>query len=392
MIRNLCKNLLISASFFIIFFECGSRITLFFNLIPDIYKRYGLDKPEHFKYHGMNWRNEIKSWGAWHKENTEDRQVRACYDVTYKTNSVGARDEEFKHFKSKKNVVLLGDSFAEGFGVDVKDTAANKMENLSDLNVLNFGSAYDFGPVQYYLLYKELASKFKHEYLMIFFLPSNDFYDNNPKTMNKTNYKGRYRPYYTLDKSNNYSIIYPEKATKTNNILNRDFVTERSFKRNPPSLKTEIKRFFRKNIYSFRLLNSLRYLSGSMFSNQYEDLQMGWINHDDQEVNASIHFINKIIEIANRNDVKKIYLFAIPTNYEIAFAKKNKIDLLNQKWIAKFNDLQENNSNFIFINGYNFLPKTTFEINQLFLSCDGHWSEEGNAWAAEIMTNHINKN
>ena len=60
-------------------------------------------------------------------------------------------------------------------------------------NILNFGASGNFGPVQYWLLYEKFAKKFNHNTVIIYFLPDNDFGEND-----YTNWKGskRYRPYY----------------------------------------------------------------------------------------------------------------------------------------------------------------------------------------------------
>jgi hypothetical protein len=74
--------------------------------------------------------------------------------VSYRSNEVGARDTPFTHTKlnSKDRYILLGDSFAEGYGVNFEDTAQAQIEKLLGIDVYNFGSDGYFGPVQYYLI------------------------------------------------------------------------------------------------------------------------------------------------------------------------------------------------------------------------------------------------
>ena len=59
---------------------------------------------------------------------------------------------------SQTRYILLGDSFAEGYGVNFEDTAQAQLEKLLGIDVYNFGSAGYFGPVQYYLIYKDLRA------------------------------------------------------------------------------------------------------------------------------------------------------------------------------------------------------------------------------------------
>ena len=41
------------------------------------------------------WWTEESIWGAWHIKNSKTRQKRSCYDATYISNEVGARDSSF---------------------------------------------------------------------------------------------------------------------------------------------------------------------------------------------------------------------------------------------------------------------------------------------------------
>ena len=57
--------------------------------------------------------------------------------------------------------------------------AQAQLERSLNIDVYNFGVAMYVGPVQYYLIYRQLASKFEHDGLVLFFLPANDFTDND---------------------------------------------------------------------------------------------------------------------------------------------------------------------------------------------------------------------
>ena len=152
--------------FLIIFFEIVSFLSFKFNLleishVPKVYLSES-------KIPNDEWWTEENSWGAWHKKNSITSQKRSCFDVIYESNEIGARDKSFKT-NSEKDVILIGDSFAEGYGVNYDDTSQKYIENIININVLNFGVSKNFGIVQYYLIYKNLASQFKHDKLIIYF-------------------------------------------------------------------------------------------------------------------------------------------------------------------------------------------------------------------------------
>ena len=174
---------------------------LMFNDFPSIYRQ---------RYSGEDWRTQRDPWGAWHKANASDRHNSRCFDVRYRSNEVGARDTPFEQAKhdGKIRYVLIGDSFAEGFGVEFEDTAQAQLEKLLNINIYNFGSDGYFGPVQYYLMYKNLASQFQHDGVILFFLPANDFTDND-YSLWKDYHPTWYRPYYKRTGSDQYDIFYP---------------------------------------------------------------------------------------------------------------------------------------------------------------------------------------
>ena len=67
-------------------------------------------------------------------------------------NEVGARDESFSNLPTS-SLFLLGDSFAEGIGVDREEMSEYIIEQGLKVPVLNFGAA-GFGPLSELLIYK----------------------------------------------------------------------------------------------------------------------------------------------------------------------------------------------------------------------------------------------
>jgi len=168
------KTLFLNLTIFLMLLELSSFIGVKYNFFayPSI-PSYG----KALSFIDTEWRNESELWGAWHKKNYVSKSKKSCFDVIYKTNNIGARDNS-DYFKDSEGILLLGDSFIEGVGVNFEKTFAAKLETLGE-KVLNFSSAGDFGPLQEYIIYKQLASSFGHDEVIIFFLPANDFTDNS---------------------------------------------------------------------------------------------------------------------------------------------------------------------------------------------------------------------
>ena len=72
---------------------------------------------------------EKEEWGAWHKKNFTAKFAKSCFEGIYKTNEIGARDTSFQNIDtSKKTFILIGDSFAEGYGVNLEHTTQYILE------------------------------------------------------------------------------------------------------------------------------------------------------------------------------------------------------------------------------------------------------------------------
>ena len=328
------------------------------------------------------WRTEKEEWGAWHKPNYSDRASKECFDVNYQSNSQGARDDEF--IISKRDIgFLIGDSFAEGFGVNKEFILDSKIESLSKLNIFNLGSDHGFGPVQYSLIYKNFAKKYPHKVLIITFLPANDFNDNDPVEMYYDSNNKRYRPYYKLIRNGKYDIQYPPNAIKTDDI----YPQHRELEREKINITKFLKKYLSKYSYFYRVFGSFKHLQQVGFFDEFKT--QGFFNHTEDQVNAANYFIENIIKDSLKYDVEKVVLFAIPLKLESIYYLNKKPPLPN--WINKFKSLEKKYESFKFINGLEFIPNDTNEIENLYLSCDGNWSKEGHSWAGKIIFEEIKK-
>lgn len=308
------------------------------------------------------WWIEENLWGSWHINNSKTRQIRSCYDATYISNEVGARDSSFST-NTSNDVILIGDSFAEGYGVNLIDTSQKYIEKLTGLNVLNFGVSNNTGIVQYYEIYKNFAKNYKHNKLIIFFLPSNDFGEND-----YNNWRGskRYRPYYKVTENNNYEIFIPKNAVK-----------------NHKSKTKKIKKLFKDFFWTSGLFINLNYNYKIYRAKKKhgKDTFSGYFDSKLDQQKAAIYFIKKMIKEANIDT----YLVSIPRLQDFdAFNQGENLD--DVYWIKSLNDISKNNKNFTFID---LIKYPISNLNDLYLKCDGHWTPKGNKWAAEIISEYL---
>ena len=141
------------------------------------------------------WKGQHPVFGVWHAPDTVKQHTSRCFRVEYRTNSVGARDVERSRTATRPRVVVLGDSFLEGWGVDESQRLSNRLEAATGIEHLNFAMAH-FGPYQAYLAYRELARHFDHDAVIVSVVPASDFRDIDYAAAQELGwYEFRYRPY-----------------------------------------------------------------------------------------------------------------------------------------------------------------------------------------------------
>ncbi len=142
------------------------------------------------------WVDMDEHFGVWHKPHSKYVHNKACFTVVYEANSLGMRDVERQIKSDKKRVVVLGDSFIEGWGLELPDRLTNMFEVADGREYLNFGTAGSFGTIQYWQQYKHFAKDFDHDAVIIAIIPKNDFKDNDLEYGREV-LADRYRPYLT---------------------------------------------------------------------------------------------------------------------------------------------------------------------------------------------------
>jgi hypothetical protein len=330
-----------------------------------------------------NWWTEQELWGAWHKKVSTAQHTQSCFSAEYRSNSVGARDDEFVNFKKEKTYVLLGDSFAEGFGVNFDETAHRIIEESTTTKLLNFGTAGNFGPLQYWLIYDNLAKSYPHDGLIIFFLPSNDFTDNdyeywtNTKSTYLTADKERYRPYYRQQADNSFDHFIPPNAVQraewgyaTTNQLLKQFLVDNFWSSN-------VLRTAKLLLFSANLKDEGKENGGYKATHTYS----GYFDPTDLQQQAAVYYINKIVSVS-ASFAKNILIVAIPTpaDFErVALGQKRE----SMAWWRAFKDMEIERKKVHFLD---LLDHPPHRVESLFFSCDGHWSPEGNKWAAGIIS------
>ena len=159
-----------------------------------------------------------------------------------------------KSYDEKIDVMIFGDSFAEGLPQDTNNDTAGYLRNNYKMNTLNYGIA-GTSLLTYYAVFKEYAKHFKPKDIFFFYYEGNDLMDLNRE---KENYhlKKYLKDNYTQNLFNNN-----DKVIKSLNILEKKTLElYNQEKNNTYQLKKEI------DLIDISELQKLREILGVDFS------------------------------------------------------------------------------------------------------------------------------
>jgi hypothetical protein len=338
---------------------------MLFNGPPGAYSRI---------HSGNEWRTEKELWGAWHKLNIKaDRHQKYCFDVTYESNDVGARDLiDYLTLVNNNNVAIIGDSFVEGYGLNLEDTFAYRLKKIYGKKGLNFGASGDFGPVQEYLLYKSLISKIPHNEVIYFFLPANDFVDND----GKNRMSDRYRPYFVGD---DYKIVYPDRANPT------EWFPSAKLKENISNFTVieKIKNILVEYTWTANTIRTVRHLNKEFKSEskpqskKHQNEDWSYFVNSEYIVNGTMTYVDKLFSEIPKNYPKTIII--IPTKQDLEYIE-NGLKYMQLTWYKKLQKIATNyDAKFI-----DLAKEKNYNLS-MFHSCDGHWNKKGNETVLEIF-------
>ena len=361
--KNALLALLVSLVSLELFSFVAARANLLlFNDYPEIYRS---------RFSGNSWRTQKDPWGSWHKPNATDRQQSACFDARYASNAIGARDTAFERSKpdGQTRYVLIGDSFAEGYGVNFEDMAQTRLEKLAGVDIYNFGSDGYFGPIQYYLVYKDLAKQFEHDGVILFFLPANDFTDND-YALWKNFHPSWYRPYYKKLTNGRYGIFYPERAVPNDQY--EDKVEGNT-----------IRQFLMRNLirYTFTV-NTLRSIKYLLARNPLEKLgYSGYFDATREQQEAALYFVEKLVREAAP---RRVTILVIPNREDMNRIRSGK-SYKDQYWFNKLSAMATRTD----VDLVDLADHMPDDYASLFLPCDNHWNALGNLAAAKLIAAKI---
>lgn len=261
-----------------------------------------------------------------------------------------------KKFINSFDILLMGDSFAEGSCVDQTNEPANLFKKNHNLNTYNIGISGN-GPLLSLALAHEIKEIVNFKYI-VWFIFDNDFYD------------------ITLETKSDYLKEY----------LTKDFIMNNYFS-NIEIQNNIQKKYIENNLESFKTGFSLK-----------ESLL---------ELKPLIYRINKLINKKenedlvhyNKKDFKKIfdkihYLYKDKKIFVVYLPETTCFNNRSKECTRRFDELKNLSNEIIFLNFYEFLKKNVNNYKKMYaLEQDrAHFSDLGYKYLVEFVNNSIENN
>ena len=120
------------------------------------------------------WVDENSYFVMWHPANEKYTHTKSYFSALYASNSYVARDKERSKKSKERQVLVNGDWFVEGNGLNSQERTSDFLEQKMGIKHLNFATSGHFVPTQYLLLYQHLSKQFYHDAVIIGLLSDND--------------------------------------------------------------------------------------------------------------------------------------------------------------------------------------------------------------------------
>lgn len=343
--------------------EVGVRILVGFDVLP--YAPFRTTATPVF------WADDHPSFGTWHLPNAAFHHETSCFDVTYRSNSYGARDRERERNSSApRRTVVLGDSFAEGLGVESEERVSDLLERDTQIEHLNFGTSGNFGSVQEWVQYRDMVRQFDHTDVILLVLPDNDFLDNNPAESPAH----RYRP-YLIAGDDGFHLTY------------RVAFEDRDRDRYAPA---KILQNFISNIsYTLNVTRHvLRHRKQARRWARSEVDRVPYNDFTDLDLRIMLESYRRLRE--SMGDGRRLWIFTIPRFRDFAWYQANGYDFRLPAALSRFAASEVDVAYLDLLPGIvSRASELGVPIASLFHECDGHWSKLGNQIAADIIRTHV---
>ncbi len=319
-------------------------------------------------------------WGSWHYPNNRVRHQSDCFDATYLTNDIGLKSSGIA--PDRENIVLLGDSYLEGYGVSNNETIVHILDSTfyEKYNFLPFGSSGGFGTVNEYALYENFARYYHSRLVVLFWLNYNDLYDNLNAIQSGF-----------IDDQGNYTF---QRFSKHQEVL--DMIDQMN---EPEELDHKVGFYtFSLAKRGFRSLQNVSQYWTNVKGNFKDAIGQVYATEVPQNLQDAYHLTEKVIidlQQAVERDSSQLVIVNLFDPYQVDEAWLNVMqEKLGVPTDATFPNQKIaeicNRNNIPYLSLYEptiqKIRKDQMEFPYFNFSCDNHLTKKGNLWVSELVS------
>lgn len=313
--------------------------------------------------------------------------------ITLISNRFGMRDRErtLANASGKKRALFLGDSFVEGYLVNAPQRYSNLLEAQTGREHLNFGTN-GTSPINYYLTYENLASRFDHDVVIITLLPANDFEDYEESQQLELLRYPIYRPYWRGD--------FPDVTMAYSLADIRQSIAAPNNYRQPEQVQQTVDSLYRTLGFGQKLtaeiqLNSYLYSCAMSWSGLGPAIPSASQSSQAAEGSPTLrnsyakksfenrwgvleYSLNKLLKLTQG---KKVILLGMPILSDLQAYDQQPVDDLSPRLRAMCRQTGATYLNLLPI----FHKLGADQWTDLYVPCDGHFSPEGERMVAKTL-------
>lgn len=325
-------------------------------------------------------------WGIWHLPNAESRQYSPCFDIVMKYNRYGMRGAVPESGR-KDNVVFIGDSFTEGFGLAEDQTIPAQFSALTGRPAINLGVSRT-GSTQQSLIYKHFADSFRHSEVVMLMYLENDFIDNDIHK-HDTLFTISYKP-YRADSLDPNHLVYrgsPDSSTLSSHWFNSHIDEYKNI-----VVRKGLRSYFRTdNLTFFGKLTGLTYTrrmvellgNGLLHSQQIETIPPN-LDYHPRDIAILTYDMQQVMETAKKHGARVTFV-NLPGQRFLERMASHPEDRKSYLMLEDRLRQAAGNGPHRFVSYFREMEAKKPHPKDVFFTCDAHYNETGAAMAASFL-------
>jgi|GEM_PF-1033045 len=330
-------------------------------------------------------------WGVWHPANRRFHQSLACADVTMEFNRLGTRGP-LPDSSDLRNVIFLGDSFTEGWGIAEEATIPAQFQQMTGLPSLNLG-CMGIGTTQMSMIYQHFGPKFRHSTVVVLTYLFNDFKNNDIRFhFQPENYPDnqRYKPFRN-DTSNLTKLVHLGDPAKSPFSWSgfRDMEQRKKSKPVREGWNSLLRRNNGSWLKSLTMLTYSRRLASwavDIASNRHPPMiRLRELEYDEWDLKVLRYDLEDIMRMADRNGAEVIFM-NIPDSRILDASLKDEKVAAEYRRLEALVSMPIKGDRHRFISFFDHAMRQGINGDQIRLPCENHYNPLGDQLVAEFIS------